>query len=265
MSRRISLWIIKSGHDKKFQNVNLQYNSLKGYQEATARREITKKQQFRDESESESPSCSKESYEIDSSGEPPAVNARAKVMSQVITEVGPSLPHSDEGGEKTEADDDDPPNDNKEEGENADEESGEQESDSEPSTVPNASIQEEPKIQTGALNEVPELRRLFEKYIVHWIVETPGRYSGDMVCEFYENYYSTMEKNAPTRQAVKKEWCYTWFNQSIPVDISERTISRFLYDSSYEAPVLTLEYDYQMEVLERVKKLSIEDKLMHIQ
>ncbi|MCE3050499.1 hypothetical protein HAX54_047385 [Datura stramonium] len=90
-------------------------------------------------------------------------------------------------------------------------------------------VEEEPKIRTSALNEVPELRRIFEKYNMHWMAETPKKYISVMVREFYANYYSTLENKAPTRQAVKKEPVLDMvLVRECPVDISERTISRLV-------------------------------------
>ncbi|MCD9640639.1 hypothetical protein HAX54_026046 [Datura stramonium] len=78
----------------------------KKQQEATARKEIAKKQRLRDESD-----------------------LRALVLPR----------RSEEGGEETEADDDDPPKDDEEEGKSAaKEESEEQESHSELATIPYA-------------------------------------------------------------------------------------------------------------------------------
>ncbi|MCD7461794.1 hypothetical protein HAX54_047128 [Datura stramonium] len=52
--------------------------------------------------------------------------------------------------------------------------------------------------------------------------------SMDMVCEFYANYYCTLEKNAPLRSAIKKEPVLdsVWV-RAISVDISKRTITQF--------------------------------------
>ncbi|MCD7471139.1 hypothetical protein HAX54_011447 [Datura stramonium] len=59
---------------------------------------------------------------------------------------------------------------------------------------PNRSIEEEPRIQINALNEVPELKSLFEGYNMYWMAKTLRKYNMEMVREFYANYYYTMEK-----------------------------------------------------------------------
>ncbi|MCD7448939.1 hypothetical protein HAX54_047551 [Datura stramonium] len=65
------------------------------------------------------------------------------------------------------------------------------------------SIQEEPKIQINALNE--------------------------MVREFYANYYYTLEKKAPSKIAIKKEPVLDSVRvRAIPVDISKGTTTRVL-------------------------------------
>ncbi|MCD9559939.1 hypothetical protein HAX54_018317 [Datura stramonium] len=117
--------------------------------------------------------------------------------------------------------------------ESATEESGEHEEDSDPPTTPNAkskrwtvqgsrdiyyaglaindkgnprrSIQEEPWIRTDALNEVPKLKRLFDIYNMHWMAETPGIYSVEMVHEYYANYYCIWKNSAPSKQGTKKQ------------------------------------------------------------
>ncbi|MCE3051518.1 hypothetical protein HAX54_050059, partial [Datura stramonium] len=45
-------------------------------------------------------------------------------------------------------------------------------------------------------NKVPELKRLFDGYNMYWMAKTLGKYSMDMVREFYANYYCTLEKKA---------------------------------------------------------------------
>ncbi|MCD7455473.1 hypothetical protein HAX54_028275 [Datura stramonium] len=105
-------------------------------------------------------------------------------------------------------------------------------------------IPEEPKIQTGALMKCSKLIQLFKKYNMRWMAETLRKYSGEMVREFYTNYYSTLENKAPKRQAVKKEPVLDMVPiKACSVDISDRTISQFLFGSVYKALVLTTESD----------------------
>ncbi|MCD7471824.1 hypothetical protein HAX54_012505 [Datura stramonium] len=100
---------------------------------------------------------------------------------------------------------------------------------------PSRHIQEEPKIQINALNEVPKLKMIFEGYNMHWMKKTSGKYSTEMVCEFYVNYYYTLEKKASSKMVIKKEPVLDFVRvRAIPVDILERTITRVLMGGSNE-------------------------------
>ncbi|MCD7464105.1 hypothetical protein HAX54_052091 [Datura stramonium] len=218
----------------------------KKQQEAAAQKEIAKRQQLHDESELYISNGSELHYNITSSDESPM---------------------SDEGSDEAESDGDNPPannvendNDHAEESgdddtnaeefgdkESAAKESNEQVEDSEPGTTPKASrsIQEEPKIKINALNEVQELKRLFEGYNMYWMEKTPGKYNMEMVCEFYANHYYTLEKKASSKKAIKKEPVLDSVRvRDIPVDISERAITRVLMGGDFTLPAKTTEYDY---------------------
>ncbi|MCD7451964.1 hypothetical protein HAX54_014342, partial [Datura stramonium] len=199
-------------------------------------------------------SGSKVHYNIETSNESPVVITREKFKAQEDAVATSPLSQFEEGGEEAKSNGEDPPaNDEEESGdkESAVEKSGEQVEDSDPATTPkerskrwfvqgsgdvyyiglalndkgnpNRSIQEEPKIRINSLNEVPEHKRLFEGYNMHWMTKTPGKYSIEMVREFYENYYCTLEKNAPSKNAIKKDLVIDFVRvRAIPVDISER-------------------------------------------
>ncbi|MCD9638062.1 hypothetical protein HAX54_021767 [Datura stramonium] len=201
-------------------------------------------------------------YNIEISDESPVVTTREKSKAQEVVAAASPLPQSEEGREGAESDGEDSPMDDAEEGNNdaeeskgddteaeesddkesAAEESGEQVEDSNPHTTlearskrwfvqgsrdvyyaglalndkgnPIRSIQKEPKIRINSLNEVPELKRLFEV-------------------------------------------------RSIPVDISERTITRVLMGSDYTVSTRTTECGHRMETLKGIRKLSTKNKLMH--
>ncbi|MCE3215351.1 hypothetical protein HAX54_002068 [Datura stramonium] len=128
------------------------------------------------------------------------------------------------------------------------------------------SIQKEPKIQINALNEVPELKRLFKGYNMNWMDKTKGKYIMEMVHEFYANYYCTLEKKATSKNEIKKEPVLDSVRvRAIPVDISEWTITRVFMSGDYTVPTRTTEYDHQIEAMKGIKKLRTEDKLMHFQ
>ncbi|MCD7455870.1 hypothetical protein HAX54_029907, partial [Datura stramonium] len=223
-------------------------------------------------------SGSKVHYNIETSNESPVVTTRAKSKAQEAASATTLPTQSDEGSDEAESNGDNPPVDNTEEGngnddteaeesgdkENAAEKSNERVGNSEPSTTPeerskrwflqgsrdvyyaglnlnekwnpSCSIQEEPKIQINALNEVPDLKRLFEGYNMYWMAKTPGKYNMEMVRV-----------------------------RAIPIDISERTITRILMGGDYTVPIRTTEYDYQMEAMKGIRKLSIEEKVLHFQ
>ncbi|MCD9646724.1 hypothetical protein HAX54_036878 [Datura stramonium] len=126
---------------------------------------------------------------------------------------------------------------------------------------PSRSIQEEPKIQIDALNEVLELKRLFEGYNMYWMAKTPGKYNMEMVCEFYANYYCTLEKKAPSKNSIKKELVLDSVRiRAIPVDILERTITRVLMGGDYLVPTRNTEHDYRIEAMKGIRKLSTRTK-----
>ncbi|MCE3215946.1 hypothetical protein HAX54_004149, partial [Datura stramonium] len=139
----------------------------KKQQEAAVRKEIAKKRQLRDELEWDDPSGHK-------SG--PIILQRSLLHFPCL-----------EREEKGQSYDEDPPKDDSKEGDSAEEEwgehesvekeSGEQGDNSNPPTIPEASIQEKPRIRIGALSEVPELRRLFDVYNMHWMAKTLVKYS----------------------------------------------------------------------------------------
>ncbi|MCE3216774.1 hypothetical protein HAX54_007997, partial [Datura stramonium] len=115
---------------------------------------------------------------------------------------------------------------------------------------PNLNIKEEPKIHINALNEVPELKRLFKGYNMHWTAQTPGKYNIEMVREFYANYYCTLEKKSPSKNVIKKEPVLDSVRvRAIPVNISEWTITRVLMGGDYTVSTRTTEYDHQMETM----------------
>ncbi|MCD7449206.1 hypothetical protein HAX54_050644 [Datura stramonium] len=246
----------------------------KKQQEAVAQKEIAKRQQLHDESKSDSSSGSEAHYNIENSYESPFVTTREKYKAREATVATTSPPQLEEGDEEAESDGNNPPADNEEEGNDDAEESwimilrdmyyaGLSLNDK---GNPSRSIQEDPKIQINALNEVPELKRLFEGYNMYWTTKTLGKYNMEMVHEFYTNYYCTLEKKAPSKNVIKKEPVLDSLRvRVIPVDISEKTITRFLMDGDYTVPTQTTEYDYRMEEMKGIRKLSTEDKVMLFQ
>ncbi|MCE0482069.1 hypothetical protein HAX54_040448, partial [Datura stramonium] len=254
---------------------------IKKQQEATAQMEIAKRQQLHDELESDNYSGSEVHYNIETFEESPVVTTRTKSKAQEAAAATASPPQSNEGSDEAESDGDNPSVDNAEEGNDDAEESGDDDTDAEEyddkenvveksnkqgvnlneKGNPIRSIRKEPKIQINALNEVPKLKRLFEGYSMYWMAKTPGKYSMEMICKFYTNYYYTLEKKAPSKNVIKKESVLDSVRvRAIPVDISERTITRILMGGDYTVPTRTTEYDYRIEEMKGIRELSNEDK-----
>ncbi|MCD9559911.1 hypothetical protein HAX54_018287 [Datura stramonium] len=242
-------------------------------QEAAARKEIAKRRQLLDESKSESSSGSEVHYNITSSDESLVRTTRAKSNDQEAAVTTTSPPQSNEGSDEAESDGDKPLSDNARKGNHDDAPSGEGDTnveesrDKEDSGITpkeSRSIQEEPKIQINALNEVPELKRIFKGYNMHCMTKTLGKYSMEMVREFYANYYYTLEKNASSKTEIKKEPMLDSVRvRVIPVVISERTVSRVLMGGDFTVPSRTTKYDYRMGAMKGIIKLSTEEKILH--
>ncbi|MCE0481643.1 hypothetical protein HAX54_039531, partial [Datura stramonium] len=50
--------------------------------------------------------------------------------------------------------------------------------------------------------------------------------------------------------------------RAILVDLSERTITRVLMGGDYIVPTRTTEYDYRMEAMKGIRKLSTKNKMV---
>ncbi|MCD7469276.1 hypothetical protein HAX54_008202 [Datura stramonium] len=96
---------------------------------------------------------------------------------------------------------------------------------------------------------------------MYWMAKTPGKNNMEMVREFYANCYCTLEKKDSSKKAIKKEPMLDSIKvRSIPVDISERTITRVLMGGEFTLSYRTIEYDYLMEAMKGIRKLRTEDK-----
>ncbi|MCD7464072.1 hypothetical protein HAX54_052011 [Datura stramonium] len=100
---------------------------------SAAWKEIAKRRQLRDESESDSSSGSEVHYNIETVDESPVVTTRAKSNAQETAATTASPPQSDEGSDEAASDGDNPPADNAEEGNDDAEESGDDDIDAEES------------------------------------------------------------------------------------------------------------------------------------
>ncbi|MCD7463049.1 hypothetical protein HAX54_049856 [Datura stramonium] len=203
-----TVWVIMRTNDPSYFPIGFtgKMNSIgkKKQQEASTRKEIAKRRQLFDESESDSSSGLEVYYNIETSNETPVVTTRERNYDAEESEDKDT--EAEEFGDK----------------ESAAEKSGEQ---------------EEPKIRVNALNEVPKLKRLFKNYNIHWMAKTPGKYSMEMVRVFYANYYCTLEKKVHSKNAIKKEPMLDSVRvRAIPVYISEQTITMFSKGGDYTVP-----------------------------
>ncbi|MCE2056121.1 hypothetical protein HAX54_044089 [Datura stramonium] len=173
--------------------------------------------------------------------------ARSNVQEDAADTVTP--PQSEEGDEEAEYNDDNPPANKDVYYEKGN---------------PSHSIQEEPMIHINILSEVPDLKRFFKGYNMYWMAKTPRKYSMEMVCEFYTNYFNTLENKAPSKNETKKEPMLDSVKvRAIPVDISKLTITRFLVGNGYTVLTQTTKYDNRMEAMKGIKKFNTEDKVMY--
>ncbi|MCD7446938.1 hypothetical protein HAX54_019749 [Datura stramonium] len=258
----------------------------KKQQEASARKEITKRRQLHDESKSDSSSGLEVHYNIENSNESPVVTTRENSKAQEVAAASASPPKFDEESDEADSDGENPTVDNAEDGNgNAEEgnddaiesgdddteakESSDKESDAEKSNEGVGDLERATTPEESSKRyflQVPEPERLFEGYNMYWMAKTPRKYSMEMVHEFYANYYYTLEKKAPSKNAIKKEPVLDSVRVgAIPNDISKRTITRVLMSGDYTVPTETTEYDYLMEAMKGIKNLRTKDKVLHFQ
>ncbi|MCD9645761.1 hypothetical protein HAX54_034946 [Datura stramonium] len=76
------------------------------------------------------------------------------------------------------------------------------------------------------------------------------KYSAELILAFYANYMVTLENNTPKEKKARDQLVVVMVRGE-DIDISERTISRFLYGPKLEAPAATLYFDYRMEALKK--------------
>ncbi|MCD9558374.1 hypothetical protein HAX54_015724 [Datura stramonium] len=236
----------------------------KRQQEAAARKEIAKRRKLRDESESDNSSGSEVKYNITISDESPVRTTRAKSKAQEAAAATTSLPQSDEGSAEADFDGDNPPVDTSGKGNDDADKSGEDDTNAEESGDKDSAA-EESNEQEEDSGITPEAR-IFEGYNMYWMAKTPGKYSMEMVREFYANHYCTLEKKASSKTTIKKAPVLDYVRvRVIPVDILERIITRVLMGGDFTVPTRTTEYDYRMEAMKGIRKLSTEDKMFHFQ
>ena len=97
-----------------------------------------------------------------------------------------------------------------------------------------------------------EIHNLFTRHRLEWTARSLGRFSEEMVREFYASYVATLRSQiegraAPTKQAQQEKVRV----RGVQVDISLPAIRRFLYGEGVDATrtPLTAEFDYRWQII----------------
>ena len=104
----------------------------------------------------------------------------------------------------------------------------------------------ERRVLTLSLPMMPEIHNPFTRHRLEWTARPLGRYSEELVREFYASYVLTLRSQIDRRAAPAKQAPLEQLRVcGVQVDISLPTIHRFLYDEgvySTRTP-LTFEFD----------------------
>ena len=97
-----------------------------------------------------------------------------------------------------------------------------------------------------------EIHNLFTRHRLEWTVHLLGRYSEELVREFYASYVATLRSQidrraSPTKQAPLEHVRV----RGIQVDISLPSIQWYLHDEDVDAnrTPLTAEFDYRLQIV----------------
>ena len=94
----------------------------------------------------------------------------------------------------------------------------------------------EQRVLTGSLPTMPEIHNLFTRYRLEWTARPLGRYSEELVREFYASYIATLRSQIDRRAAPAKQAPLEQVRvRGVQVDISLPFIRRFLYGESVES------------------------------
>ena len=99
---------------------------------------------------------------------------------------------------------------------------------------------------------MPEIHNLFIRHRLEWKARPLGRYSEEIVREFYESYVETLRSQIDMRAAPAKQAPLEQVRvPGVQVDISLPTIRRFLYGEGVDATrtPLTVEFDYRRQIV----------------
>ena len=95
---------------------------------------------------------------------------------------------------------------------------------------------------------MPEIHNLFTRHRLDWTARPLGRYSEELVREFYASYVATLRSQIDRRASPAKQAPLEQVRiRGIQVDISLPAIHRFLYGENVNVnrTPLTAEFDYQ--------------------
>ena len=99
---------------------------------------------------------------------------------------------------------------------------------------------------------MPEIHNLFTRHHLEWTAHPLGRYSEEVVREFYASYVATLRSQIDKRAAPAKHAPLEQVRvQGVQVDISLTAIRRFLYGESADATKTphTAEFDYHWQIV----------------
>ena len=99
---------------------------------------------------------------------------------------------------------------------------------------------------------MPEIHNIFTKHRLEWTARPLGRYSEELVQEFYASYVATVRSQVGRQAAhAKQAPLEQVLVRSVQVDISLPAIRRFLYGESADATrtPITAEFDYCWQIV----------------
>ena len=98
---------------------------------------------------------------------------------------------------------------------------------------------------------MPEIRNLFTRHHLEWTARSLGRYSEEMVREFYASYVATLQSQIDRRAAPAKQAPLEQVRvRGVQVDIFQPAIRQILYGESADATrtPFTAEFDYRWKI-----------------
>ncbi|MCD9643632.1 hypothetical protein HAX54_031250 [Datura stramonium] len=217
------------------------FTSKKKQQEASAQKEIEKRRQLCDESESDSSSGSEVHYNITRSDESPVVTTRSNSKSQEAAATTTSPPQFDEGRDEAEYDGDNTPANNVEKGNDDAEESGDDDPNVEESGDKVSAAKE-----SNEQVEDPEPATTLEARSKRLFLQGSR--------DVYFAGLNLNEKGNPSRSIQEEPKIQINSLNEVP------KLKRL-----FKGYNITTEYDYRMEAMKGIRKLRIEDKVLYFQ